>query len=105
MRLFGIIMLALAGFLAWHSNWFHAEKDLSRYRKIRLAYTDCEFERIMHCKGSTTKQIVFITQNGHDVMEDGSPRRLAGLETLVVSRELKLEGWISTLCRSYVSNK
>ena len=71
MRLFGMIMLALAGFLAWRSNWFQTEKDLSRYPEIRLAYTACKFERITHFKGSTTKQIVFITEKGRYVMEDG----------------------------------
>src|SRR3984893_2516999 len=71
MRLFGIIVLALAGFLAWQSNWFHAEKDLSQYPEIQLAYTACKFERIKHYKGSTTKQIVFTTENGRYVMEDG----------------------------------
>ena len=71
MRLFGIIMLALAAFLAWYSNWFHAEKDLSRYPEIQLAYTTCKYERITHYKGSTRKRIVFITENGRYVMEDG----------------------------------
>jgi hypothetical protein len=71
MRLFGIIILALAGFLAWDSNWFHAEKDLSQYPQIRLAYTTCKYERITHYKGSTRKRIVFITENGRYVMEDG----------------------------------
>ena len=71
MRLFGIIVLALAGFLAWQSNWFHAEKDLSQYPEIQLAYTTCKFERITHYKGSTRKQIVFSTENGRYVMEDG----------------------------------
>jgi len=70
MRLLGIIMLALAGFLAWHSNLFHAEQDLSRYPEIQLAYTTCKFERITHYRGSTTKQIVFITENGRYVMEE-----------------------------------
>jgi hypothetical protein len=71
MRLVGIIILALAGFLAWDSNWFHAEKDLSQYPQIRLAYTTCKYERITHYKGSTRKRIVFITENGRYVMEDG----------------------------------
>jgi hypothetical protein len=71
MRLFGIIILALAGFLAWDSNWFHAEKDLSQYPQIQLAYTTCKYERTTHYKGSTRKRIVFITENGRYVMEDG----------------------------------
>jgi hypothetical protein len=70
-RLLGIILLALAAFLAWHSNWFRAEKDLSRYPEIQLTYTTCKFERITHYKGSTTRRIVFITENGRYVMEDG----------------------------------
>ena len=71
MRLIGIMMLAAAGFLAWHSNWFHAEKDLSRYPEIQLAYATCKFERITHYKGHTIKQIVFATESGPYVMEDG----------------------------------
>ena len=71
LRLFGIILLALAGFLAWQTNWFHAEKDLSRYPKIELAYTDCKFEQISHYRGTTTKQIVFLTDDGRYVMKDG----------------------------------
>lgn len=37
----------------------------------RLAYSASKFERITHYKGSTTKQIVFTTDNGRYVMEDG----------------------------------
>jgi hypothetical protein len=70
MRLLGIIVLALAGFLAWQSNWFHAEKDLSRYPEIQLTYATCKYERITHYKGATRKQIVFSTENGRYVMED-----------------------------------
>src|SRR6202022_4747989 len=71
MRPFGIIILALAGFLAWDSNWFHAEKDLSQYPEIQLAYTTCKYERIKNYKGATRKQIVFSTENGRYAMEDG----------------------------------
>lgn len=71
MRIMGIILLALAGFLAWKSNWFHAEKDLSRYPEIQLTYTTCKFERITHSKGSSTRQIVLLTADGRYVMEDG----------------------------------
>src|SRR5256885_6118289 len=70
-RSLGFILIGLAGFLAWHSNGFRAEKDLSRYPEIQLAYTTCKFERIAHYKGSTTRQIVFLTENGRYVMEDG----------------------------------
>src|SRR5437773_5734326 len=70
-RLLGILMLALAAFLAWHSNWFHAAKDLAQYPEIQLTYTTCNFERITHAKGSATKQIVFATENGRYVMEEG----------------------------------
>jgi hypothetical protein len=74
-RILGIVLLALAALLAWKSHWFHAEADLSRYPEIQLTYTTCRFERIRHSKGSTTKQIAFITENGRYVMEDGVWRR------------------------------
>ena len=64
-------MLALAMVLAWKTHWFHAGTDLSRYPEIELTYTTCAFERITHSKGSTTKQIVFVTETGRYVMEDG----------------------------------
>jgi len=70
-RSLGIILLAIAAFLAWRSNWFQAEPDLSRYPQIQLTYTNCKFERISHYRGSTTKQIVFLTDNGRYVMEAG----------------------------------
>src|SRR6266404_6738131 len=63
-RLLGFIMLALAVFLAWKTHWFHAEKDLSAYPEIQLSFTTCKFERITHSKGSTTRQIVLITEGG-----------------------------------------
>jgi hypothetical protein len=71
LRLLGFIILALGLFLAWKTHWFHAERDLSRYPEIQLTYTTCTFERITHSKGSTTKQIVFVTDTGRYVMEDG----------------------------------
>src|SRR3989442_1731710 len=74
-RAMGLIMLLLAGVLAWHSNWFHAEKDLSGYPEIRLTYTTCKFERIFHSKSSRTEQIVFTTENGRYLMEDGVWRK------------------------------
>jgi hypothetical protein len=71
LRVFGIILLALAGFLAWHTHWFRAEKDLSRYPEIQLTYTTCKYEKITHYKDLPTKQIVFLTENGRYLMEDG----------------------------------
>jgi hypothetical protein len=70
-RVIGIIVLALAGFLAWRSKWFQAARDLSQYPSTRLTYTTCRFERITHYKGSTTRQIVFATGSGRYVMESG----------------------------------
>ena len=74
LRVFGVIMLALAGFLAWATHGFHAEKDLSAYPQIRLNYTTCKYEKITHYR-STTRQIVFTTANGGYVMEDGVWKR------------------------------
>jgi hypothetical protein len=71
MRLLGAIVLGLGVFLAWQTRWFHAEQDLTRYPELRLTYTACTYERITHAKGSTTKQIVFLTDAGRYVMEDG----------------------------------
>ena len=71
MRIVGIIVLALAGFLAWHTRWFHSETDLSRYPVIQLSCTTCSFEQIKHSKGSVTRQIAFLTGKGRYVMEDG----------------------------------
>jgi hypothetical protein len=70
LRVIGIIMLALACFLAWVTHGFHAENDLSAYPEIRLTYTACKYEKITHYR-STFKQIVFTTANGRYVMEDG----------------------------------
>jgi hypothetical protein len=70
MRVLGIILLGLAIFLAWHSKWFHAETNLSRYPQIRLMYTTCKYEEIRRSKSSRTRQIVLITGNGRYVMED-----------------------------------
>ena len=70
MRVFGIILLALGGFLTWITHGFHAEKDLSRYPEIQLTFTGCHYERITHSKGFSTKQIAFLTANGRFVMED-----------------------------------
>ena len=70
-RFLGIMLLAGAGFLAWKSDWFQAEKDLSRYPEIQLAYTTCKFERITYRRDMPTKQIVFTTENGRYVMEEG----------------------------------
>jgi hypothetical protein len=70
LRLFGIIILLLAGFLAWAVDWFQVEKDVSAYPEIELTYTDCKFETVTHLRGPTTKQLVFITATDRYTMSD-----------------------------------
>ena len=71
LRPLGLVVIALASFLAWQSHWFVTEKDPTRYPEIQLSYTDCRFEKTTHYRGGTTREIVFITKNGRYVMEDG----------------------------------
>jgi hypothetical protein len=95
LRVFGVIMLALAGFLAWATHGFHAEKHLSAYPEIQLTYTTCNYEKITHYR-STTKQIVFATANGGYVMEDGVWKRHFDGPTLAdaLSRGGTVRAWV-----------
>ena len=70
MRLLGLVVLGLAAVLAWTTDWFHAERDVSRYPEIRLTYTTCRYEQVTHSRGATTRQLVFLTDEGRYVMED-----------------------------------
>jgi hypothetical protein len=72
LRLFGAILIGMAVLLGWKSHWFHVERDLSRYPHIELTYATSRFERVMHSRGGSTKQIVLMTRDGaRYVMEDG----------------------------------
>jgi len=72
LRIVGSVMLALSVLLAWKSHWFHADRDLSRYPHLQLAYATAQFERVTHYRGSITKQIVLVARDGTRYeMEDG----------------------------------
>ena len=71
LRIVGVILLALAAVVAWQSNWFRPENDLSHYPELTLDYTNCQFEQVSRTKGLTIRQIVLTAGTERYEMEDG----------------------------------